>query len=294
MKKTFVLFIAIALIFSSFRFYGTVEFSPEVASRHKDSCILTYTGNAGFLINSGNHKILVDALFGPVDGDWCQQAGDSLNYLMQHGISPFDHIDALLITHNHIDHFNSSLTINFLKYNKNSVVICREQATKMMQPESGFSDISNRIISLRSDSLNDTLISFNNISIQAFRFPHSTYNVIDTITGKTHNRHSNIDNIVYIITMGKFSIMHSGDCATTSLQEFLHYKIQKRKFDIAVFNRMFLGREGMDIINTYIKSTMIVFMHIESEKVEYYNSIIKGFPTLQIVGKIMEKKVFLK
>ncbi|MBE0675226.1 MAG: MBL fold metallo-hydrolase, partial [Bacteroidales bacterium] len=58
---------------------------------------VTYIGNAGFMINIGDKKILVDALFKGFAGDYeiPQEVQDKLTLAQ----APFDDVDLILVTH---------------------------------------------------------------------------------------------------------------------------------------------------------------------------------------------------
>jgi hypothetical protein len=46
-----------------------------------------------------DHALLVvDALFGNLDGDWCDQPNDSLSNMIIEGVRPLDGIEVVLVT----------------------------------------------------------------------------------------------------------------------------------------------------------------------------------------------------
>ena len=56
----------------------TLIYSQETVN----SCTITYIANDGFLIETNNSKVLIDALFGGINGNWCDQPDDSVSTLM--------------------------------------------------------------------------------------------------------------------------------------------------------------------------------------------------------------------
>ena len=99
----------------------------------REQCSITYVANDGFLYETKTGKVLIDALFGGIKGNWCDQPDDSVSNLILNGIIPFNNIDVVLITHYHVDHFNGPMVMSFLRNNKKPVLICPSQVTDMLK-----------------------------------------------------------------------------------------------------------------------------------------------------------------
>jgi L-ascorbate metabolism protein UlaG (beta-lactamase superfamily) len=260
----------------------------------REQCSVTYVSNDGFLYETKTGKILIDAIFGGIKGNWCDQPNDSVSNLMLNGIVPFNNIDAVLITHYHSDHFNGPMVISFLKNNKKSVLICPWQVDEVIKKNPGYSDVADRIHKLKSNNQFDTLITVNKINIRALRFNHGSFFETDSVTGKKYDLHSGVENFGYIIDSDGFSLFHSGDCSFSDKSHFESYLFGDRKFDVVFLDRTFLRKEGQEIMNSLIHTKDIVFMHIEPGRGEYYKSIIKEVPGLSVFTKKMEKKLISK
>jgi L-ascorbate metabolism protein UlaG (beta-lactamase superfamily) len=260
----------------------------------KAQCSVTYVANDGFLCETKSGKILVDALFGGIEGNWCDQPNDSVSNLMLNGIVPFNNIDVVLITHYHSDHFNGPMVISFLRNNKKPVLICPSQVNDMLKKNPGYTDVANRIKSLRSDKQFDTLLTVNEVNIRALRFNHGSFLETDSVTGKQYDLHSGVENLGYIIDTDGFSLFHSGDCSFSDKSHFESYLFGDKNFDMVFLDRTFLRKEGQEIMNSLIHAKDLVFMHIEPGRGEYYKSIIKEVPGLYVFTKKMEKKLIIK
>ena len=264
------------------------------AQEVKTQCSVTYVANDGFLYETKTGKVLVDALFGGIKGNWCDQPDDSVSNLMLNGIIPFNNIDVVLITHYHSDHFNGPMVMSFLRNNKKSVLICPSQVDEALKINPGFADVADRIKSPRSDKQFDTLLTVNKVNIRALRFNHGSFFETDSATGKQYDLHSNVENFGYIIDSEGFSLFHAGDCSFSDKSHFESYLFSDRKFDMVFLDRTFLRKEGQEIMNLLIHTKDLVFMHIEPERGEYYKSIIKDAPGLSVFTKKMEKKIIYK
>ena len=260
----------------------------------KVQCSVTYVANDGFLYETKTGKVLVDALFGGIKGNWCDQPNDSVSKLMLNGIVPFNNIDAVLITHYHSDHFNGPMVITFLRANRKSVLVCPWQVDEVLKKNPGYSDVADRIHKFKSDNQFDTLITVNKINIRALRFNHGSFFETDSVTGKKYDLHSNVENFGYIIDTDGFSLFHAGDCSFSDKSHFETYHIKDRDFDMVFLDRTFLRKEGQEIMNSLIHTKELVFMHIEPERNEYYKSIIKDAPGLSVFTEKMGKKLISK
>jgi L-ascorbate metabolism protein UlaG (beta-lactamase superfamily) len=260
----------------------------------KTQCSVTYIANDGFLYETKTGKVLVDALFGGINGNWCDQPNDSVSNLMLNGIVPFNNIDVVLITHYHSDHFNGPMVMSFLRNNKKPVLICPSQVDDMLKKNPGYDDVADRIKGLESKRQSDTLLTANNLNIRALRFNHGSFFETDSATGKIFDLHSDVENFGYIIDADSFSLFHSGDCSFSDKSHFESYHFGDRHFDIVFLDRTFLRKEGQEIMNSLIHTKDLVFMHIEPARGEYYKSIIKDVTGLSVFTIKMEKKIVYK
>lgn len=260
----------------------------------KAQCSVTYIANEGFLIETKTGKIIVDALFGGIKGNWCDQPDDSIANLMLNGLPPFDNIDIVLVTHGHSDHFNEAMSMKFLNNNPNVKLVCPYQINEKLKNNSSYVKVKNNIISIGSTVPNDTILHFGKMNLRVLRLNHGSYFEKDS-TGQMVDLHAGVENLGYIIDLDEFKLMHIGDGSpSTNKKLFTDYGIGDVVFDIVMLDRVFLGREGQELLNETIHSNNIVFMHIEPARLEYYKSIIKNIPEMMIFSKTMENKAFVK
>lgn len=255
-------------------------------------CTVTYIANEGFLITTKNKKILVDALFGGIRGNWCDQPGDSVAGLMLNDLDPFDNIDVVLVTHRHADHFKAEMTLDFLKNNEKAILVCPEQAHAKLVSLPGYQEVSDRIIGIESTIHPDTTVSANGIVIRAMRFRHGSWFETDSVTGKKTDLHEGVENLGYLVEADGVLFLHTGDCNTADKASFAAYDLKSKEIDIVFLDRVFLRQEGQELLNEHIRTNNIILMHIEPNKRDYYKTILKEAPIFFIFSLPLETKKF--
>ncbi len=106
---------------------------------------ILYIANDGFLIKSGNKKILIDALFGGFESDWCVSPSGKIINKMETSTEPFDQIDVILISHAHVDHFNKEIVLRHLVSNEAGVLICPEQVRIELEKDDRYEKLRTQV-----------------------------------------------------------------------------------------------------------------------------------------------------
>jgi L-ascorbate metabolism protein UlaG (beta-lactamase superfamily) len=266
----------------------------KVHSQENKSCSVTYIGNDGFLVESGNYKILIDALFGGIKGNWCDQPDSITINNMINGVTPFDNISVLFITHKHLDHFNPEIISQFMLKNKSAYLICPSQVTDILKSIDAYSRYNDRLIDFNPGDFFDSSLVVNNIPFEVFRFRHSPYIITDTLTGEKYDRHKDIQNLGYLINLNGFKVFHSGDDSPENIELYNGYGISNKFVDVAFIDRMFLKPEGMKMLGNRLNAKKFIFMHVDPDRRDMYKSIIKNYSELYIFGYIKENLIISK
>lgn len=208
-------------------------------------CQITYIANAGFLIKSGNIKILIDALH--IHGsDVYDKPTVGLIDSMITGKWIFNKIDFLAVTHFHPDHFDDSLTYAFLMNHKETQMICPQQVTDiLMKNTENFKRISKRIHTIspdpgKTDSRHIAGLDF-------------TASMIKTDDGK-------IENLLYIFNVNGMKIMHAGDSKPEHALGISDMDLKNEKIDMAIVDATY-GNDKFKTIREKISPKEIVFCH---------------------------------
>lgn len=236
-------------------------------------CDITYVANEGFIIEANNKKVVVDALFNKIDGNWCDSPSDSLVTLMRNAKPPFDNIDLIAITHRHVDHFDQGIVIDNLMNNQDTKVICPEQVRDIMSKNPKFDYVKDRIFSLTPKLLSDTSLIISDIKVRIIFLEHSHYMIFDTTTEQMVNKHNDVENLGYVFDIDGIKIFHCGDTNPLNEKEYSVFHLNKDNIDIAFVERLFLKYytdKSLDIIQEYIDPEYTILMHINPMNKKYF------------------------
>jgi L-ascorbate metabolism protein UlaG (beta-lactamase superfamily) len=252
-----------------------------VLAHAQESINITYIANDGFLISGQSGKILIDALFNK-SFDQYDVPSEQLRTEIIEGESSFDKIDLFLVTHKDGDHFYAPYVIDFLKNHRETQFVSSGQVNKKLLNESG---IKTQLCSISTElgAQVDTTIS--GVPLKIYRVRHS-----GDSTGTSSV------NLVYLITLNNFKILHTGDGPIDFNSSYYNqFFLEKEKIDILFLNYFALSDKTKQFVRTVLKPKYIIAMHIppkdvETDSIKFLNAYQNG-----IVFKTpMETKTFAK
>jgi L-ascorbate metabolism protein UlaG (beta-lactamase superfamily) len=207
---------------------------------------VTYIGNTGFHIASGSASILIDALHCKGRDVYVKPSEGMLDSMIN-GISPFQTVDYLFITHRHPDHFNDSLTYRFLAAHPETMVVCPAQVTSILQGDSlSFARHAANIISVALDTGRTQRFSRKDLAFSATRTKHAdSYD---------------IENLLYVIEANQNKLMHSGDSYDGQIAHLQDIDLKTEQIDLAILTAGY-GRKGFAIAKEQIAPKEIIFCH---------------------------------
>jgi len=259
-----------------------------------DSCEVTYLSNEGFLLEFNNKKILTDALFGTIQGDWCDSPTPETVQLMSEALAPFNDIDIISISHQHVDHFDAEIVLEHLTHNQRATAICPNQVYSILASKPGFNRVKNRVIAITPELYSDSTIIVSGIDIRVLRLEHSHYEITDSATGKTKNKHASIENLGFVFRDKNLAIYHCGDTNPLNREEYQSYVLENENLDLALLERQFFaaGKTGKDIINTLIQPKQIILMHIQPGNIDLFKQFAEPIETLTVFENKFDHKSF--
>jgi ankyrin repeat protein len=244
---------------------------------------VTYIANEGFLVASGNQKILIDTLSGTSFGIFLVTPKTIIQDMVK-AKPPFDNINLMMVTHKHGDHFDQKLTENYLLNNSNVVLLCpKEVLLELALYGEHFSKIKQQVTAITPFLDSSAEVMVNGIPMKFIRL-----------------RHADLQNLGFMINLNGTTFCHLGDGNLVPNKQHLE-KLELNKEDINVaFIQYydFKNPEGRKLINQLINPKYLVLMHIPPKEIDEVEKMIEKhkneFPTVEITifKKPLEKKIF--
>ncbi len=202
---------------------------------------ITFVCNDGFLIVSGDTKILVDALCAG-NQEW--SAPQEVRELLEKGEPPFDDVDLVLTTHDHWDHFDAEAVGKCMENNPHAVFISTNVAASNLKTAfPNLEGIQDRVIAVQPEEGERILVTANRIDIEVLNIPHGS--------------DQSMRNNGYLFTVGGVRIFHSGDFAE-HYSKLKDYQLPNEGIDIA-FLPYFFVRDMWE----YIQPKYVIPMHFD-------------------------------
>ncbi|HET6349587.1 MAG TPA: MBL fold metallo-hydrolase [Candidatus Krumholzibacteria bacterium] len=158
---------------------------------------LTYVGCEGVLVRSGGSAVLIDGLFGEDAVPFGVPSGPVLDRLRD-ARAPFNHIDLILATHVHADHFDAAAVARHLRANPATHFASTSQATvQVIEATHGL--FAHRVHTLAADEGVMTARDIGGIHVEAFGLSH----------GKVH--YADVQHLGLVVTLDGRTVIHLGD-----------------------------------------------------------------------------------
>ncbi len=229
---------------------------------------VTYLANEGFLLESGGAMVLVDALFAGEEIEYCDVPGGALRAEMEAAEGRFADVDLVLDTHAHVDHFEPCSVAAHLRNNERALLVCPPQAAAAMQAECpGDGEIARRTRALALEPGQSIELVEDGIRLTALRLRHGRYLVPDEETGRQYDRHEKVENLAYLVELGRWRILHLGDAALSQNEDLLaELKLNERPLDLAFVPCHCRDPESLRLLAERIAPAQVVWMHLPAER----------------------------
>lgn len=239
---------------------------------------VTYIGNAGFMVTTGNKKILIDAIFKGYKGYY--QSPDSIQGKIRLGQPPFDGVDLLLATHYHGDHYDNGLVREYLTNNPKALLASTSQVRETL------ADFPNRVITFSPSKGKTDCKELQGINIEAIYLPH----------GATEAGQRELLNYGFIVSVNGVKIVHTGDIDIQqfSFDEFRAYQLPEKKIDIAFVQHFYLTNDSTErkFVHEGIGSRFIIPSHYHYTTPPLDTALVHGnYPDAVVFKEELQKWV---
>ncbi|MGH7599258.1 MAG: MBL fold metallo-hydrolase [bacterium] len=248
---------------------------------------VTYLANEGFMIVSGDKKVLIDALFREGVGGYAV-ISPATCALLEQARSPFDGVDVALATHFHDDHFDAEAVLAHLKNNPQAFFFSTNQAADKLRAIGQFDAVKTRVVAT--------------LPKEGERFHSEHRGLRVQLLNIHHGRGRPIENLGFILEIAGKRVLHIGD-SDAEAAVFQKYEVTKDSIDVAFLPFWyFLNDDFKQAVREQIRPRHIVVMHIELDT--FFNRIRSGswqkkwarikaeFPNAVYFAQELEKKSF--
>ena len=197
---------------------------------------VTYVGNAGYLLESGGRKLLIDGLVADYHSQYVELSSPVQEQL-ESAQSPFDEVDLVLATHYHHDHFGPQSVGRYLLSNQKAQFVSTPQAQELLQSDfSGYDRLGSRLHAVYPEE--GTTRSLAKLGVRALNLHHGRY------------RRPLVENLGLIMSLGGWNILHVGDTEITPA-EFRSYAGSLGRIDVALLTTWFLQGKGWESVEQW-------------------------------------------
>ena len=204
---------------------------------------VTYIANDGYMFEDGTHKVVVDCMFYLGDSEHWHSPDKSVYEKMIKGEKPFNNITAIIVTHNHGDHYKSDMVAKYLTA-FDTTLIAPPQAVASLKQSRFFTPGKGTILTAPADFYQSQEFEVGKLKITALILRHVGNN-------------RSTQNMVAAIDFGGLTILHAGDANLDDL-----YEAKFPPNDIVMLS-YWQGFETdvMEKINKNIKAKHVIFKH---------------------------------
>jgi len=237
----------------------------------QDKVEVTYVGNAGFLINIGDKKILIDALFKGFQGNY--EVPQEIQNKLTNTQAPFDGVDLILVTHAHGDHVDPAMVRQHMKNNPKAVFASTEQLVNVLQ------DSTDRWVGFNPTKEQSESKEINGISIEAFSLPHGP--------------DARIINNGFLISVDGLTVFQTGDVDFDqfTFQEFRSLHLPEKKIDLSFVQHFYLTNDSLcrKFVTEAIGGRYIIPIHYHFTTPAFDSTIVRqNYPDAVIFEKELQ------
>lgn len=257
-----------------------MAYASPLIGQEQPGVKITYIANAGVMIQCSGKTVLIDAHHNQGNPIYERLSWQILEKMVN-SMKPFPHVDLILATHIHADHFEAKQVGRHLLGSKSTKFLGSAEMTAMIErdfPE--FDTIKGQIETITPDIGFTNEIAVNGIEVKLLGMKHG---------GKA----GDLLNVGYIIKIGKYSFLHIGDADTTP-ENFAPFKLPNEGLDFAFIPYWFFVYDQFDaVVQQHLQAGVQFAVHIPpAELAEVTQKVHAKYPNAVVFSKSMQTVAF--
>ncbi len=213
---------------------------------------ITLIANAGIYLQWNTIGILVDGLYNE-NGHPFSMVTESDMERMRQGQSPFEHLDYLLFSHEHPDHFTPDCVLKHIKQRPVQGLLLPDESTASPRFSHLLDHVRNQNIPHHTFGLEPGQTKITTL----------TGDLTITAIGTRHMgpQYQDVRNDCYLISMGGMHILFTGDA--DHVAEYYEEALSTVMLDAVFVNPIFYHNpKGQEIINTIFRPRHTIIYHM--------------------------------
>jgi len=241
-----------------------------------------YIANDGFLISSPTKTILVDALFKNPFG--YPDPPEEIIEKMVQSQPPFAHIDLMLFSHAHRDHFEPETALRVLMKHHETICVANRAVCEELKEAAGedYAKIKDRIRDINPEWGEIRRESIAGINMGLFCVNHA-------------DPEKAYKTLAFVLDLNGMKVLHLGDLnPPANAEHFKNLQLHEENISLAFIDPFcLLDASGRTSVREYIRPREIVLMHLRPRDVDKYEADVKRhFPNIHVFRESMESKLF--
>ena len=242
---------------------------------------VTYVANEGFLIASGEDKVLIDALLSGGLEEYLAPSPSTLDEL-QGARGSFRGVDIVLVSHRHVDHFDPAVVARHLESNPDARLVSTPEMVKPVREKLSSDSAPGRIVEAPyPEDASRFRHTASGIEVQVLRLDHEGFP--DNV----------VQNLGHLIEIDGKTLFHVGDALMTR-ENFSRHRLPEERIDIAFLPYWYLlSAEGRSFVREQVAPRQIVAIHVPPAEVEdAARKIRQHLPDVVIFARSGDTKTF--
>ena len=203
--------------------------------------IITFVANAGFIIESGETRIAIDAFL----PDTMYDDPTMVRQMMATSSPPFGDIDLMLVTHIHSDHYDTNAVTTYLADNPGTALVSPEEVASRIRLAAA--DLADRVVGIPTSDEGRIERTVNGIDLEMMFLPHGDF-----------------PNLGFIFEVSGYRLFHVGDLGAETpgrtVAAIESHGIPDEEYDV-VFLGWFFTLPEERIVARAFNTTWLIPMH---------------------------------
>ena len=234
----------------------------------------------GVLISAGGKKVLIDAIHREYKPTYLFPPPDLLKAL-ESAAPPYNAIDLILVTHNHLDHFHPESIALHLQNNPKATLVSPQQIVAEIAKTAAFESIKPRIKEVTPAWNQKAVMDIGGIKLTVLGLRH------------VNLRHREVQNLGYIVEIAGRKVLHVGD-AELSDENFASFLLKDENIDVAVLPAWFIDTStGCGQVKKLIGAKHLIATHIPPDHAnDYKKNVTTNCPRSDAFTTLLEERTF--